>query len=520
MTKKWQQLAQALVAQSAPTQFAREEITRSLAEELGGLVIHPRSFSRMGDDAALLTAQEGGQRRLITLSMAHHDRPLPRQPLGELHREKVRFDILDVDPTLLGQLPDVLPWLRARANPGKCAMGLGDRLGIASPAHVRAVEKSDLFPYLALQSPAELASSGRQWSDVMGDSCFGVLREGYRSGFGADADQLTSEAEVEAAAAAGFVRFTLNLTGEVASVQGLDRQALSHRFVQVEQEVPGADQWRKRYLGRGFELSLGFTRQTVMFDERTFLVTMVQYAPVWQRFTELVAHVQSCTRGRPFEVELALFATDEQTTPEAHLFLALEATERGLPLHGVAPRFVGRFARCVPYKGSVTKLARNVAMHAAVARLADNHRIAIHSGSDKFAILGALAEATDGNFYLKTSGTSLVEALRVVASEERELFAAICEAALTTLREGSALFDLNIDPGKLPSPETLDDDELVGYFLETDHGRHLLCETWAQTLGANSAFRPRLLALLAHHEERHFSYVQEHVEKHVKALLG
>ena len=135
-------------------------------------------------------------------------------------------------------------------------------------------------------------------------------------------------------------------------------------------------------------------------------------------------------------------------------------------------------------------------------------------------LLGLLAEATDGNFYLKTSGTSLVEALRVAATNQRDLFEEICEAALATLREGSAIFDLNIDPGKLPPPGTLDEDDLVAYYLDTDHGRHLLCETWAQTLGANSICRSRFKWLLGQNEARHLQLVQEHVAKHVKALMG
>jgi tagaturonate epimerase len=520
MTKQWQQIAQDLHSKSPLTQHNREETAHVLAAELGGLHLYSNSLSRWGDSAALMAAQEGDERRLLALSLAHHELPLHRQPLGELLRDRVRVSILDVDSDLLEQLPDELPWLRARPNPGLSAIGLGDRLGLATPAHVRALKRSDLFPYLALQSPAELTGSGRQWRDVMGDARWGLLREGYRRGFGADADQLTTEDEIEAAAAAGFVRFTLDLAREVGSVQGLDRQALSHRFVQLEQTIPGADQWRKRYLGQGFDLSLGFTRRNVMFDERNFLVTMVQYGPVWKRYAELAKTVQSSTRGRPFEIELALFAHDSRTTPEAHLFLALEAAHQGLPLHAVAPRFTGRFARCVPYKGNSTKLARNVALHAAIARLAENHRIAIHSGSDKFSVLGLLADATDGNFYLKTSGTSLVEALRVAATSQRDLFEEICEAALATLREGSAIFDLNIDPGKLPAPRTLDDHDLVAYYLDTEHGRHLLCETWAQTLGAASTCRARLIWLLGQNEARHLELVQEHVAKHVKAMMG
>ncbi len=520
MTRKWQQVAQELHSKSPLTQHNRDETARALAEELGGLELYPDSYSRLGEAGALMAAREGDERRLVTLSLAHHELPLPRQPLGELQRDKVRLTILDVDSALMDHLPEELPWLRARPNPGACAIGLGDRLGLATPAHIRALERSELFPYLALQSPAELTGSGRSWRDVIGDARWGLLREGYRRGFGADADQLTTEDEIEAAAAAGFGRFTLNLAGEVGSVEGLDRQALSHRFVQLEQALPGADQWRKRYLGQGFDLSLGFARRTLMFDERNFLVTMVQYGPVWKRFVELVKKVQSVTRGRPFEIELALFAEESKTSPEAHLFLALEAAHQGLPLHAVAPRLTGRFARCVPYKGNATKLARNVAIHAAIARLADNHRIAIHSGSDKFSVLGVVAEATDGNFYLKTSGTSLVEALRVAVSSQRDLFEEVCEAALTTLREGSALFDLNIDPGKLPGPRTLDGDDLVAYYLDTEHGRHLLCETWAQTLGVGSTHRARLLRLLGQHEAQHLELVQNHVAKHVKALMG
>jgi hypothetical protein len=520
MATRWQQLAQALLSQSPLTQFAREELTRDLASETRGLALYPLSFSRCGHAAALLAAQEGPRRRLVTLSQASDGPPVDRQPVAEFRRENVRVAVLDVDSELMGHLQEVLPWLRARPNPEKLALGLGDRLGLATPAHVRAVEDSSFFPYLALQSPTELAASGRSWQDVMGDALFGLFREGHRRGFGADADQLRTPEDIEAAAAAGFTRFTLDLSGAIAPVAGMDRKELSTRFVQLEQSIAGAENWRKRFLGVGFDLAMGFSRRTIMFDERTFLMTMVQFGPAFELYRQLVEVVQSAMRGRPFEVEVALFGADVQTPAEAHLFLAMEAVERGLPFHAFAPRLAGRFARCVPHKGNHTKLTRNVALHAAIARLADGHQLAIHSGSDKFDVLGAMAEAADGKFYLKTSGTSMVEALRVAAHVDRELLEAVCEGALASLREGSALFDLDIDPGKLAQPHTLEDADLEALYLDSDHGRHLLCETWAQTLGEKSKLRTRLLGLLQRNEERHFRLVKDHMRRHLLAMQG
>jgi hypothetical protein len=517
MATKWQNLAQVLLSHSPLTQFAREEVTRDLASEVGGLALFPLSFSRYGESGALLAAQEGNRRRLLFISPRGDEMGTNRKPVAEFRRETVRITVHDVDSGLLAGLMDSLQWLRPRPNPGRPAIGLGDRLGLATPAHVRAVERSTLFPYLALQSPAELAASGRSWTDVLGDVLFGVLREGFRQGYGADADQLRTLQEVEDAASAGFVRFTLDLSPHVGSAAGLDRKELWRRFVQLENELPGADRWRRRYLGRGFDVPLGFKRRTLMLDERTFLQTMVRYGPVWHQFVEMVRCAQAATRGRPMEVELALFAADEQTPPEAHLFLALEAAEEGVPLHGFAPRFSGRFARCVPYKGNPSKLAHNAALHAGISRLADHHVLAIHSGSDKFDALGPLAAATEGHFYLKTSGTSQVEALRVLLREDRGSFEAWCEAALASLREGSALFELDIDPGKLPAPSVLDDADLEEHFLGSAHGRHLLCETWGTI---PRALRKRLLEVLSQREEAHFEIVRQHIDRHVKALTG
>ena len=72
------------------------------------------------------------------------------------------------------------------------SLGLGDRLGLATPGHIRAVRGTCLGPILAQQSIREMERTNRTPDDVMDDATWGVLQEGWREGFGSDADHLDS----------------------------------------------------------------------------------------------------------------------------------------------------------------------------------------------------------------------------------------------------------------------------------------------------------------------------------------
>lgn len=71
----------------------------------------------------------------------------------------------------------------------KITIGLGDRLGLASPAHLHLVKGRDIFPVLAQQSMRELNLTGRTYKDVLSAASWAVFQEGYTKGFGADGDE-------------------------------------------------------------------------------------------------------------------------------------------------------------------------------------------------------------------------------------------------------------------------------------------------------------------------------------------
>ena len=88
--------------------------------------------------------------------------------------------------------------------------GCGDRLGLATPGHIRAIRSSDMAPILAQQSIRENARTGRTPQEVMDDALWGVFQEGWREGFGADADHLKTTADINVCAAAGYTFYTID----------------------------------------------------------------------------------------------------------------------------------------------------------------------------------------------------------------------------------------------------------------------------------------------------------------------
>jgi hypothetical protein len=84
----------------------------------------------------------------------------------------------------------IFPFTRPVVLGLRPSIGLGDRLGLANPGHLRAVAGTGFRPVLAQQSVRELERTMRETEDVMDAATWAVFQEGFREGFGADADHL------------------------------------------------------------------------------------------------------------------------------------------------------------------------------------------------------------------------------------------------------------------------------------------------------------------------------------------
>ena len=92
------------------------------------------------------------------------------------------------------------------------SFGFGDRLGIANAAHIRIVKKQKgILPVLAQQSVRELLKTGKEFRDVLAQSMWNIIQEGYGGKWGADADHIKERKYFIEAVEAGMTMYTLSL---------------------------------------------------------------------------------------------------------------------------------------------------------------------------------------------------------------------------------------------------------------------------------------------------------------------
>src|SRR5699024_7583700 len=146
-----------------------------------------------------------------------------------------------------------------------------------------------------------------------------------------------------------------------------------------------------------------------------------------------------------FEVEIAVDETAWETTFVEHHYLASELRRLGATWSSFAPRYVDGFEKGVEFRGDVEELRGNLEAHHAIAEQFGGYKISLHTGSDKFSIYPLCVEATEGLVHLKTSGTSYLCGLEVVAAHDPELFASIWDVSRASYARARASYQVSAD---------------------------------------------------------------------------
>ena len=407
-----------------------------------------------------------------------------------------------------------LPWTAPRCLGLAPSVGLGDRLGLATAGHVRAVRGSGLAPVFAQQSIREMARTRRTPEQVMDCATWGVLQEGWREGFGADADHLQEPKDIDATVAAGFTMFTIDPGAHVDNEADEDPSArLADKVADIplpEMDIEAADV-TSQYIGQTFDV--GETK--IFFSEVTLLRAAAKYGRAIVHAARMHRHLKQVATG-PFELEISVDETESPTTPAEHFFFARELKRLGVEWVSMAPRFVGRFEKGVDYIGDLDEFRATFAQHVAVMRALGPYKLSIHSGSDKFSIYPIVADLAGPHVHLKTAGTSYLEAVRAIAATEPDLFREILDFARARYETDKATYHVSADVSKVPAAESLSDDELPALLDQFD-ARQALHVTFGSVLtaGGGGKFRDRILAALNSDEEAHYRVLEKHLRRHV-----
>jgi len=447
-----------------------------------------------------------GDKRLV--AVAENESALQRfTGTAERVDGRLRF-VADTTADNALALRSALPWLKPSRFGLRTSAGFGDRLGLATPGHVRALKSvgAEINPVFAQQSVREMGRCRRTPRNVLDDATWGAFQAGWTNPVGADADHLEQLDDIDDAALAGFVFYTLDPKAEV------DPDAERADATTIRQKVEALD-WAgldsdlptflKRYAGRRIELE----HEAIELDEASVLRAMAKYGPSLAHAMAMYRRLMD--KSIDCEVEFAVDETDYPTKPAEHVVVVSELQRLGMEFVSFAPRFVGRFEKGVEFIGDLDDLNRDFQIHARIAQALGPYKLSLHSGSDKYSTYPLIAEATKGLVHLKTAGTSWAEALRVIAHNDPDLMREVLGLALESFEANRKSYHLSCDPTKIPSDPS--DDE-VAELMDRVDSRQVLHVGYGAIL---SEFGPRLYQVWNDHEEEHYRILADHFTKHL-----
>jgi hypothetical protein len=427
--------------------------------------------------------------------------------MAETINGAVRF-VAEMTPDNALALRSALPWLNPSRFGLHTSAGFGDRLGLATPGHVRALKAvgAAINPVFAQQSIREMGRCRRTPRNVLDDATWGAFQAGWTKPVGGDADHLERLEDIDDTAAAGFVFYTLDPKAEVdPEAEHADPAAIQQKVEALDWAALESDlaTFTRTYAGRRIDLE----HEAIVLDEEPVLRAMAKYGPSLAHAMAMYRRLME--KSIDCEVEFAVDETDYPTTPAEHIVVVRELQRLGMDFVSFAPRFVGRFEKGVEFIGDIDALQRDFEIHAEIARELGPYKLSLHSGSDKYSTYPLIAEATKGVVHLKTAGTSWAEALRVIANNDPELMREVLALALDSFEANRKSYHLSCDPTRIPANPT--DDEVVQLMDRVD-SRQVLHVGYGAIL---EEFGPRMYQVWNDNEEEHYSIIADHFAKHL-----
>lgn len=437
---------------------------------------------------------------------------------GNLHGDVL---LCPLTPANAAALRDRLPWLSPTPLGLHTSAGFGDRLGIATPGHIKAAERyPGIAPIFAQQSVRENARTGRTPQQVMDDAMWGIFQMGWRAPWGADADHLKTTADADTFIDTGYTFFTID---PGAHVDNEAHDAVPDIVHAKFEALPWAkledspEAMQSRYCRQTFTAG----EFTFTFDQETLERAAAKYGRALAHTAMMYRHIagrmgSKVASNLPFDLEVSVDETETPTSPEEHLFVAMELRRLGVQWVSLAPRFVGRFEKGVDYLGDLDVFTAAFARHAAVARTVGPYKLSLHSGSDKFSIYAIAAKLTGGLVHLKTAGTSYLEALRTVAQVAPAFFREIFTFSYERYETDRATYHVSAQLSKVPALDSLTDTELPDLLNQFD-ARQVLHVTFGSVL---DTYHEPLMALLDEHAAVYETLLDRHFQRHLAPFVS
>lgn len=433
---------------------------------------------------------------------------------GELIRKGAKLCDLSHENRLV--LNDYFEFTKPQAFGRKqTTIGLGDRLGVATPGHVMAMNESDAKPIFAQQSIRELDLTNRSMENVIDKAAYGAIQEGYDGGYGADGDHLKKEKDIEHELKLGISMLTLDCSDYISNDINLDDESdIESAYNRLNEETRAY--YENKYLGKIFKVndeSLNFSKSDLM-----------KVVAVYSKALDYMVHVYKTyikTLDRDIDFEISIDETKTITSPFDHFFVAQELYDQGVEVTSLAPRFCGEFQKGIDYIGDIKQFEDELKIHALIADYF-KYKLSIHSGSDKFSVFPLINGKTNGLFHLKTAGTNWLEAIRLISIYKPKLYKELHEYSFDYFSETQKYYHITPDIDNIAPISDLVETEYQTY-LEDDNARQVLHVSYGLLLTAKNEkneylFKKDIYDVLDKYEDEYYQLLNKHIGRHLELL--
>ena len=397
-------------------------------------------------------------------------------------------------------LRERLPWLKPQPLGLTVSFGFGDRLGLATPGHIAAVQGTGVAPVFAQQSVRENTRTGRSPQQVLDDAVWGIFEKGWRAPWGADADHVKEINDLPPFIAAGYTFFTIDPNQYVdidTDIESIPWNKLDTTYTKIEESY-----CKDASAFKGF-------------DVETLQRALLKYGRAIAHTKSVSDYLVAELGTGNFDLEMSVDETDTPTTAQEHYLIANELRRLGVPFVSLAPRFIGSFEKGVDYVGDITQFDIELQKHATVMHAIGGYKLSIHTGSDKFSVYPSIARQAHNLVHVKTAGTSYLEALRVVASVDIPFFREILGFCRSRYDTDRATYHVSGVLEKVPDAAALKDDELLDLFAQFD-ARQVMHVTFGSVL---DIYGLQLKEVLKANADLYQKYLKVHFDRHLEPFV-
>ncbi|MBQ9911160.1 MAG: hypothetical protein IJM50_06655 [Lachnospiraceae bacterium] len=470
------------------------------AAERAGLCIYERSVDEAYGTVCAIVKPPDGEKCLAVLGEQ-------AAKFDGVEQDGIRFCTLT--EANAKALMELFPYTKPVSHRGHpFTFGLGDRLGLATPGHVRAIKDYDVFPIFAQQSIRELNLTNRTFGGVIAAAAFGVFQEGYKGGYGADGDHLKTKEEIKYAIESGCSMITLDCSAHIdIKAAAMTDEEIEKVYAAIPEEV--RKHYEETYLGKELpilkELDAAELRRIVVVFWRA-----VDHAVSCYRYIEEI-------RTADVDFELSIDETLTITTPAEHFVVANELALQHITPDSVAPHFSGEFEKGIEYAGNLNDFARDFVVH---QEIADHfgYKLSVHSGSDKFSVFSTVGRVTKGHVHVKTAGTNWLEAVAVIAERDPALYRKAHKFAIENRPEAEKYYHVTTQASDITNID-LQSDAYLPEYLKLPASRQTLHITYGLLLN-QEWFRVPFFKLLSEYEEDYYARLVSHIGKHLRYVTA